>query len=367
MVIPLIDLDAQYKTIGKEIEEAIKRVFSTNQFILGQEGEKLEKEIASFINVKYACGVASGTDALILALEALGIGQGDEVITTPFTFFATSEAICRVGAKPVFVDIEPSTLNINPELIEKKVTERSKAIIPVHLFGHPAEMKSVFILARQFNLKIIEDACQAIGAEYKGQKVGFLGNVACFSFFPSKNLGGAGDGGMVVTNNELIYQKIKILRNHGSSEKYSHKLIGYNSRLDELQAAILRVKLKKLKKWNEQRRKNANYYSVLLNNTEIITPVEAEYAKHVYHLYVIRTRKREKIIKALQKKNIAYGIYYPLPLHLQAAHKDLGYREGDFPVAEEISREVLALPMYPELTKSEIEEVVITIREAIGK
>jgi len=364
-MILFVDLKAQYDSIKDKIDEAIQNVLNTTSFIMGEELKKFEVEFAIFCGVKHAIGVANGSDALILALRACGIREGDEVITVPHTFVSTAEAISNVGGKVIFVDIDPKTYTIDVTKIEEKITERTKAIIPVHLYGQPANMDPIMELAKKYNLKVIEDAAQAHGAEYKGKKVGSIGDVACFSFYPGKNLGAYGDAGMVVTNNEEIAEKIKLLRNHGRmTKKYEHDIEGYSSRLDNLQAAILRVKLRYLNKWNESRRKNAKKYNELLTNIGgIITPYEADYAKHVYHLYVISTDKgRDKLREELKSKGVATGIHYPIPLHLQPAYNYLGYKEGDFPVTEKASQEILSLPMFAELNGGQIEEIVKIIK-----
>jgi len=320
-MIPFVDLKAQYDSIKEEIDEAIQNVINNTSFIMGEELKKFEKEFASFCNTKYAIGVANGSDALILALKACGIGEGDEVITVPHTFISTAEAISNVGGKVVFIDIEPKTYTMDVSKIEEKINKKTKAIIPVHLYGQPADMDPIIELAKKYNLKVIEDAAQAHGAEYKGEKVGSIGDVACFSFYPGKNLGAYGDAGIVVTDNEEIAEKVKLLRNHGRiTKKYEHEIEGYSSRLDNLQAAILRIKLTYLNEWNDRRRNNAKKYNKLLSNIGgIITPYEADYAKHVYHLYVIRVVKegRDKLREELKSKGIATGIHYPIPLHLQ--------------------------------------------------
>lgn len=363
MMIPLVDLKAQYNTIKTEIDNTIQRVLDSTSFIMGEELERFEEEFALFCNIKYAIGVANGSDALILALRACDISKDDEVITVPNTFIATTEAITHVGGKIVFVDINPKTYTIDVLKIEEKISNKTRAIIPVHLYGQPANMDPIMRLAKKYNLKVIEDAAQAHGAEYKDKKVGSIGDVACFSFYPGKNLGAYGDAGMITTNSEEIAQKVKLLRNHGSIKKYEHKIEGYSSRLDNLQAAILRVKLKYLNQWNSIRRKNARKYNELLNNIGgIITPYEADYAKHVYHLYVIRTEDRDKLREELKSKGIATGIHYPIPLHLQPAYKYLGYKEGDFPVAEKSSQEILSLPMFAELSDRQIDEIVKLIK-----
>lgn len=347
--IPLVDFKAQYKSIEKEIDAAIKEVLLSGQYILGPVVKEFEEQVAAYCGVKYAIGVASGSDALILALKSLDIGPGDEVITTPFTFVATAHAIVHCGAKPVFVDIEPDTFNINPDLIEPAITKKTKAIIPVHLYGHPANMDPIMKIAEAHNLYVVEDAAQAFGARYNGKKVGSIGHVGCFSFFPTKNLGCYGDGGMVVTDNAHIAEKVDILRRQGCRERYHAEMIGYNSRLDAIQAAILKVKLKYIDEWNEKRRHVAHRYNKLLANTSIKIPVEATYAYHVYHQYTIRTSRRDVLKRLLLKNGIESSIYYPLPLHLQNAFRFLGNKEGDFVESERAAKEVLSLPIFPEL------------------
>ncbi len=322
----------------------------------------LEQEISSFCGTKFAVGVGSGTDALKIALRACGIGLGDEVITTPFTFVATTEAIDELGAKIDFVDIDLSSYTIDPREIEKRINRKTSAIICVHLYGQPCDMQAITKLARKYKLKLIEDCAQAIGAEYQGKKVGTFGDAAAFSFYPTKNLGAYGDGGMVVTNNRKVAQRAKMLRAHGSKGKYEHTIYGYNSRLDELQAAILRTKLRYLDKWNETRRKIAAYYHkklfALETNGAIARPKEQKNTKHVYHLYALRAKKRTALINFLKLRGIATSIHYPLPLHLQKLYKGLGYRRGAFPRAELAAKEIVAIPLYPELKKKEIDYVV---------
>ncbi|MFC2020396.1 DegT/DnrJ/EryC1/StrS family aminotransferase [Chloroflexota bacterium] len=366
MYIPLVDLKAQYNTIKQEINAAIQKVNEEGQFILGPKVKAFEEEIASYIGVKYAAGVASGTDALHLALLAGGIKPGDEVITTPFTFIATTEVITHCGAIPVFVDIEPKTYNINPDKIESKITTKTRAIIPVHLYGQPADMNPLLELAKKYDLKVIEDCAQALGAEYREEKVGSLGDAGCLSFFPSKSLGAYGDGGMVVTNNPEIAEKVEMLRNHGAREKYYHIIPGFNSRLDELQAAILRVKLRHLDKWNELRRQKATIYSQLLNEIkEVEPPFVAPYSNHIFNYYTIRliaSEDRNKLQEYLSSQGVATAIYYPLSLHLQDVYKSLGGKPGDFAESECAQEEVLSLPIYPELSEEQIEIIVKTIR-----
>lgn len=361
--INFVDLKRQYQSIKAEIDEAISRVINGTNFILGDEVEEFEKEFAEFCQTKFCIGVASGTDALFLSLKALDIGPGDEVITVPNTFIATVLAISLTGAKPIFVDINSQTYNIDFQKIEEKITRKTKAIIPVHLYGQPAEMDKILTVAKKYNLKVIEDACQAHGAEYQGRRVGSFGDLAAFSFYPSKNLGAYGDGGAITTNNAELAEKIRMLRNYGQRIKYQHLVKGFNSRLDTLQAAILRVKLKYLDQWNKSRRQNAQLYNQLLVDTDVITPKEIPGANAVYHLYVIRTQKRDELVKFLSKRNISTVIHYPIPIHLQPAYQDLDYKLGDFPITEKISKEIISLPMFPELTKEEINYVVQSIKE----
>jgi len=370
MNIPLVDLEAQYKSIEQEINQAINIVIRDTNFILGPEVKALEAEIASYCQAKYAVGVASGTDALQLALLACGIEPGDEVITTPFTFIATAEVITLCGAKPVFVDIEPTTYNIDVSKIEDKLSPRTKAILPVHLFGQPSDMDTILQIARKHNIKVIEDCAQALGAEYRGKKVGSIGDAGCLSFFPSKMLGAYGDGGMIVTSDARIAEKAAMLRNHGRRGKYDHVMLGFNSRLDELQAAILRVKLRYLDTWIEQRRNKAHVYNELLQKMNgIKSPFEASYAQHVFNYYTVRLDSqkfnRDELIKHLNSRGVAAAVYYPLSLHLQEVHSELGHKVGSFLESEKAQEEVLSLPMYPELSEGQIEEIVTVIREFI--
>jgi len=363
MHIPILDLTAQYKSIKTEIDAAIKRVVDSQHFILGPEVEMFEKEVAAYCGTKYAVGVASGTDALILSLKALGIGGGDEVITTPFTFFATAESISIVGAKPVFVDVDPKTYCINPALIEDKITKKTKAIIPVHLFGQCADMDRILDIAKINNLKVIEDTAQAMGATYKGKQAGSMGDTGALSFFPSKNLGGFGDGGMVITNNKEDADKIKMLRVHGSTIRYIHSAVGTNSRLDALQAAILRVKLKHLDKWLDGRRRVAQYYNEHLRDiAALITPYTPPYNTHTYHLYILRLKSNpENLSKALNDAGIEARTYYPVPLHLQECYKNLGYKKGDLKESESASPQTLAIPLFPELKNEELKFIIDNI------
>jgi dTDP-4-amino-4,6-dideoxygalactose transaminase len=361
-----IDLTLQYNSIKKEIDRTIKRVLREGVFIGGKEVEKLEKEIAKFCGTKYAVSVNSGTDALLFSLKALNIGRGKEVITTPFTFIATAEAISNTGAKPVFVDIRADNFNIDPSLIEKKITKKTKAIIPVHLFGQMADMSEIMTIAKKYNLYVIEDTAQAIGAEYKGKKAGTIGDLGCLSFFPTKNLGAYGDGGMVITNNKKLAGEIRLFKNHGSSpkEKYLNLVLGTNSRLDTIQAAILRVKLKYLQRWDRERVKKANYYNRKLKGVgDITTPVIAPNRNHIFHQYTIKTKYRDKLQKYLKEKGIPTMIYYPLPLHMQPAFKYLGYKSGDFPESERAAKEVLSLPVYPEIPKKDQDFIIMKIQK----
>jgi len=368
MNIPLLDLKAQYKSIKPEIQKAINGVIDNSQFILGENVKKFEQEFAKFIGTKCAIGVGNGTDALYLALRALNISTGDEIILPVNTFIATAEAITLNGAKPVFVDINPETYNIDPQKIEKAISRRTRAIIPVHLFGQPADMSSILKIAKKHKLFVIEDCAQAHGAKYKDKIVGSIGDIGCFSFFPGKNLGAYGDAGMITTNNKKLAQKIYILRNHGRLEKYKHKIEGINSRLDEIQAAILRVKLKHLKKWNKARQKNAKIYNKFFKDTNnIIIPQITKNNKSVYYFYVIQIKNRKKIQTKLKNKGISTGIHYPIPLHLQPAYKYLGYKKGDFPNAKKVSKEILSLPIYPELTEKQIKFIVNEIKKIIKR
>lgn len=343
-------------------------VVDNQDFVLGDEVRKLEGEVASYCNVRYAVGVASGTDALILSLKALGIGTGDEVITSPFTFFATAEAISIVGAKPVFVDIDPKTYNIDPSRIERAISRNTKAIMPVHLFGQCADMDAIVMLAKKNGLKIIEDCAQAIGAKYNGIKAGSMGDAAALSFFPTKNLGGFGDGGMVVTNDERTAEKVRMLRVHGSASRYIHSEIGMNSRLDNLQAAVLRVKLKRLDKWLTLRRQKANYYNERLRNLPLATPYVPACNIHTYHLYVLRVKSElERLMAFLADSGIETRTYYPVPLHLQACYKHLGYKKGDLAHAETAATQTFAIAVYPEIKRQQADYIINKLRVFFGK
>jgi len=356
----MIDLEKQYQNLKEELLESLGGALESTRYVLGPKVEEFEKKVATYMGVDHAVGVANGTDALHLALRCLGVGQGDEVITTPFTFFATVESILYVGARPVFADIEPETLNIDPEGIRAKITPRTKAILPVHIFGHPADMNTIMVVANSRGLRVVEDCAQAFGASRDGIKAGAFADAGCFSFYPSKNLGAYGDGGMVVLKDGDMASNIRKIRNHGSRGGYIHEDVGINSRLDELQAAILLVKLKRIDEYNEARRRIARLYDERLS-AHVICPVEEEGCRHVYHQYTIRSPKRDKIKKTLEEAGISSTVYYPVPLHLQPALGFMGHKEGDFRVAEKAAREVLSLPMYPELEADVIERIAETI------
>ncbi len=377
--IPILDLKSQYASIKDEIRVAIDRVLDSQQFILGPEVEALENALSEYCQCKYAFGVSSGTDALLLALMAIGIQPGDEVITTPYSFFSSSGSIARLGAKPVFVDIDPVTLNIQAESIESKITQRTKAILPVHLAGQLASMDTIMQAAKQHSLYVIEDACQAIGSEYKNRRAGSIGHLGCFSFFPSKNLGGYGDSGLVTCNDPGLADKVVLMRNHGQRPKYHNLLLGGNFRMDAIQAAVLRVKFQHVEEWTQARRKNAAIYhrlftergiTIALDDIEsrkgIVLPIETPDCRHIYHLYIIRTKYRDDLAYVLKEHWIGCEVYYPVPLHLQASLRDLGYVKGDFPESEKASRETLALPVYPEMTTDMLTRVADTITEFIN-
>lgn len=365
MKVPLLDLKAQYRGIRAEVRAAIDAVCEEQAFILGSRVAELEQAIAGYLGSPHAVGVASGSDALLLSLMAVGVGPGDEVITVPFTFFATAGVISRLQAKPVFVDIRPETFNLDPTRLEASVTPRTKAIIPVHLFGQCAEMERIQEVAGRRGLTIIEDACQAIGASRNGKKAGTFGDTGCFSFFPSKNLGGFGDGGMITTNNAVLKEKLAMLRVHGSRTRYVHEMIGINSRLDALQAAVLCVKLRYLDQWTEGRRRNALRYEWLFENKKlldrVVLPKTDPGNYHVFNQFTIRAQKRDELRAYLKEKGVGTEIYYPIPLHLQTCYKQLGYPKGDFPAAERAAEEVLSLPIYAELSDDQLAYVVDTI------
>ncbi len=360
--VPLIDLKRQYKSIKEEVNTAIQDVLESQAFILGPQVKEFEDLFASYCNTKYAIGVSSGTDALILALKSLGIGDGDEVITTPFTFFATVESICNIGAKPVFADIDPETYNIRPDLIEKSISNKTKAIIPVHLYGQCSDMDPILEIAKKHDLRVIEDSAQSVGAEYKGRKAGSMGDLGCFSFFPSKNLGGMGDGGMVTCNSEELEGLIHMLRIHGGKPKNYHAALGINGRLDTIQASILIKKLGHLDDWCDERRQKALYYTEKMKGLDLVTPKTMDYNKHVFHLYTIRVKERDRLMEHLKANNIDCAVYYPVPQHLQECLADLGYKEGDMPETEMAAREILALPIFPEITREEQDYVIDSIK-----
>ncbi|MCK4321847.1 DegT/DnrJ/EryC1/StrS family aminotransferase [candidate division WOR-3 bacterium] len=379
MKVPLLDLTRQYKSIKEDINFNLNNVLYSQSFILGKEVDELERKIAEYCGTEYAIGVASGTDALLLSLRALEIGNGDFVVTTPFTFFSTAGVIHNVGATPVFIDIRKDTYNIDPERFQELLDGKSfhhqrfsidnsriKAIIPVHLYGQIASMDAIMDIAREYSIAVVEDAAQAIGSEYKRKRAGSIGNLGCFSFFPTKNLGGFGDGGMITTQDKTLEEKLRKLRVHGGGRGYYHSTIGFNSRLDTIQAAVLLAKLPHLDDWNNKRNKNAGSYSERLKNiTGIETPTECDNRKHIYHQYTIRVKegRRDNLQKFLKEKNIGTKVYYPLPLHLQKCFKHLGYKRGDFPVSEEAANMVLSLPIFPELTLDEIDYTCESIRE----
>ncbi len=356
-MISFLDLKRQYLSIEDEIAQALQSVFDKSWFILGEQVEAFEEEFSIYVGTKYGIGVGSGTEAIHLALVACGVKSGDEVITVPNTAVPTISAISFANATPVFVDIDPNTYTMDTSQLQRNITERTKVILPVHLYGHPADMDPILDIAKRYSLKVVEDACQAHGAEYKEKKVGSLGDVGCFSFYPSKNLGAYGDGGFVTTNDKELADRSRLLRNYGQSEKFLHLIQGFNSRLDEIQAAILRVKLKKLDQWNKKRRELAKCYIQLLEKSSVLVPRGMDYAKHVYHLFVIRTQKRDKLQAFLKSHGIGTLIHYPIPVHLQKSYEDLGIGSGSFPMAEKCAKEILSLPLYPELTVDEVTEV----------
>jgi dTDP-4-amino-4,6-dideoxygalactose transaminase len=370
--IPFVDLGAQHKEIKKEMNKAISRVIGKSDFILGEDLALFEKEFALFCGAQHAVGVSSGTEALFLALLSAGIGPGDEVIVPAFTYIATALAVSYTGARPVFADIEETTYTIDVAKAEKEVSGKTKAIIPVHLYGQPARMQQVLALAKERGLAVIEDAAQAHGATIRkrdgsGMTVGGIGDIGCFSFYPSKNMGALGDGGMVTTSNGEFFKKLLMLRDYGRISKYEHVSIGYNSRLDTLQAAILREKLKKIKKWNAMRRKAAAHYNRLFKGVRgVVTPHEADDVTHVYHVYAIRVKRRDELVNAFKEEGIGAVVHYPIPLHLQKAYESLRYSKGDFPVSERVAGEIISLPMYPHITKTQIKAVVDTVKKSIG-
>jgi dTDP-4-amino-4,6-dideoxygalactose transaminase len=364
--IPLVDLHAQYMPLREEILAAIGNVLDGMQLFLGENVQGFEAGFAEYCGTRHGVGLGSGTEALHLALVACGIGPGDEVITVSHTFIATVEAIHLAGAKPVLVDIDPDTHTIDVNQIEDKITPQTKAIIPVHLYGQPADMDPILAMAENYRLVVVEDACQAHGAEYKGRRTGSLGGVGCFSFYFSKNLGAYGEAGMCVTNSPEVARRLRMLRDHGSEEKYYHSAMGVNARLDEIQAAVLRVKLRRLDEWNDARRSSAYLYNELLIDSPVVTPNEVEYARHVYHLYVIRTSQRDKLQAYLRERGIATGIHYPVPIHLQTAWQRHDQQMEDLPITERYAREILSLPMFPEMTAEQVASVANAINTFYG-
>lgn len=380
IIVPILDLKAQYATVRAEVQVAIERVIESQHFILGPEVEALEKEIAEYSQSQFGIGVSSGTDALLVSLMALDIKPGDEIITSPYSFFATAGAIVRLGARPVFVDIDLDTLNIDASLVESAVTKRTRAILPVHLAGQMADMNAIMEIAKRHNLYVIEDACQALGADYHGRRAGSIGDLGCFSFFPSKNLGGAGDSGMVVCNDPALADRVSLLRNHGHRPKYYNQAVGGNFRMDALQAAILRAKFKYLEGWTAGRQKNAALYRRLFieaglasedtqqrSELPVILPKESGWGRHIYHLYQTRVQRRDELMAYLKAHNVGSEIYYPAPLHLQACFTELGYQTGSMPNAESAALETMALPIYPELTEIQVRKVVDTFASFFRK
>lgn len=367
MNVPFLDLHAHHAPHLAEFEAAIRGVIECGAFAGGPYVAAFEKEFADFCHVRHAIGVGSGTEALWLALLAGGVGAGDEVITSPGTFLATAEAITYCGATPVFVDIDEQTYTLDPSQLEAAITPRTKAIIPVHLHGQTADMDPILAVARQHKLLVIEDACQAHGADYKGRRAGSLGDAGCFSFYPGKNLGAFGEAGAVVTNNDELALKMQTLRDHGQSRKYHHSVVGWNCRMDGIQAAVLQIKLRHLEESNAKRREHAAFYNELFHDLEeVILPTEAPHGRHVFHIYALRVRERDETIRQLTEAGIGSGIHYPVPVHLQECYRSLGYQEGDFPVAERVARELLSLPMFPELTRAQIGKVAQVVREIVS-
>jgi dTDP-4-amino-4,6-dideoxygalactose transaminase len=363
-MIPFLDLKAQYHSIKPEIDAAAVKLFESCQFALGDEVAAFEREFASYVGAKEGVGVNSGTSALHLALLALGVGPGDEVITVPNTFVATVAAICYTGARTVFVEIDPRSFNMDVTKIEKAITPRTKVIMPVHLYGQPADMDPILDIAKRHNLKVIEDAAQAHGAEYKGRRAGSLGDMACFSFYPGKNLGAYGEGGLVSTNNPDYAKTVRMLRDWGQDRRYHHVMKGYNYRLEGIQGAVLRVKLRRLEEWTEARRRHAADYGRLLAGSGVGIPEQMAYARHVYHIYAVRAKNREALQKSLQEAGVQTGLHYPIPVHMQPGYADLGYKAGDFPLTESAAAEVLSLPMFAELTDAQVAEVAAAVHRA---
>lgn len=364
MKVKFVDLHAMHAPLMDEFRQVFERVLENSSFILGSEVSRFEQAFAQYLGVDHAVAVSNGTVALELALLGMGVGPGDEVITVPNTFIATAEAVSAVGARPVFVDVDPVSYNMDPTLVERAITPRTRVILPVHLYGQTADMEPLLEIAARHGLKVLEDACQAHGAEYKGKKAGSMGAAGCFSFYPGKNLGALGEGGAVVTSDPELAAKMKLLRDHGSQRKYEHSVPGYNYRLEGLQGGFLAVKLPHLDSWNDRRRIVAEHYDTLLAGNGTITPVQMPYAHHVYHLYVIQADDREQLRKDLNAAGVETGLHYPGPLHLQEAYKSLGYKQGDFPVCERLAGRILSLPMFPDITREQVEFVVSVIKES---
>lgn len=365
MKVKFVDLSAQHKTLETEIKEVFNRVLSNCSFVLGPEVDKFERAFASYCGVAHCIAVSNGTAALQLVLQALGVGPGDEVITVAHTFIATAEAINAAGARPVFVDIDAASYTMDPAKLEAVITPRTKAIIPVHLYGQPADMDAINAIAARYNVPVIEDSCQAHGARYKGRRAGSLGRAACFSFYPSKNLGACGEGGAITTDDAELANRVRMLRDHGSVKKYEHDFPAYNLRLEGLQGGILAVKLPHLDGWNDKRRALAKRYDELFRSSKVITPKQMPYVEHVYHLYVVVVEEREELRKALSEQGIENGLHYPIPLHLQKAYASLGYKEGDFPVSEYVASKHVSLPMYAELPLEHVDRVARAVREIV--
>jgi dTDP-4-amino-4,6-dideoxygalactose transaminase len=363
-MIPFLDLKAQYRGIREEVTAAVHEVLESGQFVLGEAVAAFEREFAAYCGVAHAVAVNSGTSALHLALLAAGVKPGDEVITVPFTFVATAAAVTYTGARPVFVDIDPYSCTLDVNQLGRAITKRTRAILPVHLHGRPADMDPILEIARRRGLLVVEDAAQAHGAEYKGRRAGSLGDLGCFSFYPGKNLGACGEGGLATTNNAAYARTLRMLRDWGQEQKYHHVLRGYNYRMEGIQGAVLRVKLRRLEEWTEARRSRARLYDQLLRGAGVRTPSDAPHDRHVYHVYAVRAPRRDALQRALHARGVQTGIHYPVPVHMQPAYADLGYRPGAFPHAERAAREVLSLPMYPELTGTQIETVCSALREA---
>jgi len=365
MEVPFVDLKAQYRSIKSEIDAAIARVIENTSFVLGREVENFEEQFAAYVGAKYCVGVNSGTAAIQLALLACNIGTGDEVIVPANTFFATAEAVSNAGATPVFIDVDPVSYNIDPARVEAAITPKTRAIIPVHLYGQAADLDPVLEIASRHRLRMIEDAAQAHGTTYHGRRVGAIGHAGCFSFYPGKNLGAYGEGGAVVTDDEGVAAQIRLLRDHGASRKYHHDIVGFNLRLEGIQGAVLAAKLPFLDRWNDLRRRHAATYRTLLADSGLVLPVEMEYSRHVYHLFVVQAEDRDGLHRKLEERGIQTGMHYPVPLHLQKAYSFLGYQTGDFPVSEQLSAGLLSLPMFPELTIDQIDYVARCIREVL--